>query len=145
MTDQFNIGIIGCGGIANRHASVLSRLEVVNLVAFCDIAEDRAIGFNEKYAESKAKIYTDFAQMYDSEELDVVWICLPPFAHTNEVELAEPMVTAAHVQEVVEEEEEVEELEGEAVEGEEDEAPADGEAPAEGAASEDGGKGDGES
>ncbi|TDJ31600.1 MAG: 50S ribosomal protein L25/general stress protein Ctc [Gammaproteobacteria bacterium] len=57
----------------------------------------------------------------------------------NEVELAEPMVTAAHVQEVVEEEEEVEELEGEAVEGEE------GEAPAEGAASEDGGKGDGES
>lgn len=88
MTDQFNVGIIGCGGIANRHASVLSGLEVVNLVAFCDIAEDRAIGFNEKYAESQGKIYTDFAQMYDSEELDVVWICLPPFAHTNEVELA---------------------------------------------------------
>ena len=56
MADPFNVGMIGCGGIANRHAGVLSKLEAVNLVAFCDIAEDRATGFNEQYAESREQI-----------------------------------------------------------------------------------------
>ncbi|MBO3800168.1 MAG: hypothetical protein FGF52_03850 [Candidatus Brockarchaeota archaeon] len=26
--------------------------------------------------------------MFEKEELDIVYICLPPFAHSNEVELA---------------------------------------------------------
>jgi predicted dehydrogenase len=88
MDGKFRIGMIGCGGIANRHAGVLSGIEGVSLVAFCDIAEDRAAGFNQRYAGGKGRVYTDFARMFDAEDLDVVWICLPPFAHTNEVELA---------------------------------------------------------
>ncbi|HID56254.1 TPA: Gfo/Idh/MocA family oxidoreductase [Candidatus Poribacteria bacterium] len=85
---EFKVGIIGCGGIANRHAGVLSRIEEVKLVAFCDVIEEKAAQFNRRYAGGEGKVYTDFARMFDSEDLDVVWICLPPFAHTNEVELA---------------------------------------------------------
>ena len=86
--DKFRVGIIGCGGIATRHASVLSGIDEVELVAFCDVVEEKATAFNQRFAGGKGKVYTDFARMFDEVELDVVYICLPPFAHSNEVELA---------------------------------------------------------
>lgn len=82
-------GIIGCGGIANTHGRVLSELnDRVTIVALCDIEKDRAGGFNTKFANGAAAIHTDFSQMLRDEALDVVYICIPPFAHSNEVELA---------------------------------------------------------
>jgi predicted dehydrogenase len=84
----FRVGLIGCGGIANRHATILQNLERTELVAFCDIAEERARDFNEKYADGKAKVFSDYHQMFEKEPLDVVYICLPPFAHADEVEVA---------------------------------------------------------
>lgn len=80
--------IIGCGGIANSHATNLMNLEKTELVAFCDIVPEKATGYNEKYANGEAKVFTDFSKMYDEIDLDLVYICLPPFAHTNEVKLA---------------------------------------------------------
>ncbi len=47
-----------------------------------------AAAFNERYADGKAAVYTDFAKMFGKEKLDVVYVCLPPFAHSNEVALA---------------------------------------------------------
>lgn len=80
--------IIGCGGIANSHATNLMNLDKTDLVAFCDVVQERASGYNEKYANGEAKLFTDFSEMYEEIDLDLVYICLPPFAHTNEVELA---------------------------------------------------------
>ena len=81
--------ILGCGGIANAHARVLTELkDQVQIIALCDIAQERAVGFNERYAKNQADVFTDFAEMYRKAEIDVVYICLPPFAHTNEVQLA---------------------------------------------------------
>lgn len=82
------VGIIGCGGIANRHAGVLSNNKEVSLVAFCDIIEENAKSFNEKYAKEKGNVYTDYTKMLEKEKLDIVYICLPPFAHSKEVEIA---------------------------------------------------------
>lgn len=84
----FRIGLIGCGGIANTHTWVLSNIKEVQLVSFCDIVEDRAREFNAKYAKGSATVYNDFSRMLEREKLDAVYICLPPFAHSNEVELA---------------------------------------------------------
>ncbi|MBQ5590200.1 MAG: Gfo/Idh/MocA family oxidoreductase, partial [Clostridia bacterium] len=43
MSRTVNVGIIGCGGIANgKHMPALSKLKNVNLVAFCDIIVERA-------------------------------------------------------------------------------------------------------
>ena len=83
---EFRVGMIGCGGIANAHASNLRDLPQVHLAALCDVARDRAEGFNQKYAGGGATVYEDFHAMYDREDLDAVWVCLPPFAHTDEVE-----------------------------------------------------------
>ena len=82
-------GIIGCGGIANTHGRVLSELaNRVTIAAVCDIERDRAEGFGTKYAGGKAAVYTDFTRMFAETGLDVVYVCLPPFAQSNEVELA---------------------------------------------------------
>ena len=41
--DKVRIGIIGCGGIANnKHMPSLKKVEQAEMVAFCDIIEERA-------------------------------------------------------------------------------------------------------
>jgi len=82
------IGLIGCGGIANAHMQVLSNISEVQLVSFCDIVEEKAREFNNRYAKGNATVYSDFSRMLEKEKLDAVYVCLPPFAHSNEVELA---------------------------------------------------------
>ncbi len=84
-----NVAVLGCGGIANTHGRVLSSLkDRVSITALCDIDEERAAQYNDKYAHGKASIHTDFSSMFRQDDLNVVYICLPPFAHSNEVELA---------------------------------------------------------
>ncbi len=86
--DPLRTAIIGCGSFAKRHAAILASLADVSLVGFCDRALERAANFNEQFADGRAATYTDFSQMFDELDLELVYICLPPFAHTNEVELA---------------------------------------------------------
>jgi predicted dehydrogenase len=85
---RLRTGIIGCGNFAHKHSQILSVRPEVELVAFCDNSADTANAFSRQYAQGKATAYTDFVRMYDEAKLDLVYICLPPYAHTNEVELA---------------------------------------------------------
>src|SRR5262245_16120988 len=85
---QFRVGLIGCGGIANRHATILKGLANVEFAAFCDIDGARATQFAGKYAAGKPPVFTDYHEMFAKAPLDVVYVCLPPFAHTDEVERA---------------------------------------------------------
>ena len=81
--------ILGCGGFANRHAQNLITLpEEIEFVAFCDHHDYNAREFSEKYTAGKASIFTEPRAMFEKADLDLILICLPPFAHTNEVELA---------------------------------------------------------
>ncbi|RLE90067.1 MAG: gfo/Idh/MocA family oxidoreductase [Thermoprotei archaeon] len=82
------IGFIGCGGIAGVHASYLSTMREVDLVAFCDIIRERAESMANKYGGSP---YTDYHEMLKREKLDAVFICLPPFAHRDEVMISAEM------------------------------------------------------
>src|SRR5438093_88138 len=85
---EFRVGLIGCGGIANRHATILAGLQNVELAAFCDIEGSRAAQYAQKYAAGKPPVFTDYHEMFAQVPLDVVYICLPPFAHSDEVERA---------------------------------------------------------
>ncbi len=80
--------IIGCGHFARRHAARLAGLEAVSLVGFCDPVAENALAFNQDYAQGNGKVYTDYEQLFPDIDLDLAYICLPPFAHKNEVELA---------------------------------------------------------
>ena len=75
------IGFIGTGGIANAHMTALAGMEDVELKAFMDIREDRAEEAAQKHG---GRAYGDHNAMLDSEELDAVYICVPPFAHTGQ-------------------------------------------------------------
>jgi len=83
--DNLRIGMIGCGGIAKVHVERLSRLNEVQLAAFADIVNEKAAAFSESYG---GKAYTDWHEMLDRERLDIVYVCLPPFSHDDEVMVA---------------------------------------------------------
>ncbi len=80
--------IIGCGRFAKRHATHLASLEQIQLVGFCDQEIENANMYNQQYACGQAKVYLDCESMFAELDLDLVYICLPPYAHSNEVELA---------------------------------------------------------
>lgn len=75
------IGFIGTGGIANAHMGALSAIPDVELKAFMDVREDSAQAAAAKY---RAKAYCDHIAMLDSEELDAVYVCVPPSAHSGQ-------------------------------------------------------------
>ena len=77
--------MIGCGGIAEVHVERLKTLEEAQLVGFADIAEEKARSFSKKYG---GESYTDWREMLGKERLDIVYVCLPPFAHEDEVMVA---------------------------------------------------------
>ena len=79
---RLKIGMIGCGGIAGLHAEKLRSIEEANMVAFADIIKEKAEAFSKRYG---GRAYTDWHEMLDKESLDIVYICLPPFAHSDEV------------------------------------------------------------
>ena len=83
VTDPVRVAIIGTGGIAGHHLKELAALglETVRVVALCDIDEDRAHAAAADIGG--ARVFTDHRQMFDDagDELDAVYICVPPFAH----------------------------------------------------------------
>jgi predicted dehydrogenase len=86
---RLRTGILGCGGFANRHAGNLITLpEEIELTAFSDHTERNAREFSEKYSNGKGAIFTDHHDMFEKANLDLVVICLPPYAHSDEVDLA---------------------------------------------------------
>lgn len=72
------IGFVGAGGIADVHLKNLSQHEQVQLVSLCDISENTVRKKAELYG---AKAYTDADRMIEQEELDALFLCVPPFAH----------------------------------------------------------------
>ncbi|HIE26780.1 TPA: Gfo/Idh/MocA family oxidoreductase [Candidatus Poribacteria bacterium] len=76
------IGFIGAGGIASNYLGSLDKIEDAQVTAICDLIEERA----EIAAKPRgAKVYTKHAEMLEKEELDVVFTCIPPGAHTTQV------------------------------------------------------------
>ncbi len=79
------IGFVGTGGIANAHLDALSKIEDVQLVAFCDVDASRAQRAAERFG---GKAYTDYRQMLDEVALDALYVCVPPHAHEGAEEMA---------------------------------------------------------
>lgn len=81
---KLQIGIIGCGGIANqKHLPALSKLgDMCELVAFCDIIEERAIKAAQKYGTANAKVYVDYKELLNDSAIDVVHVLTPNVMHS---------------------------------------------------------------
>lgn len=76
-----NVGFVGSGGIANAHMGVLQGMEEVRLAAFADPQKERA---EAAAARFEGRAYSDYHEMLDKENLDAVYVCVPPHAHEEQ-------------------------------------------------------------
>lgn len=81
---KLKIAVIGCGGIANqKHFPALShQKDKCEIVAFCDIIEERAQKAAKEFGSEGAKVYTDYHELLKDETIDVVHVCTPNVAHS---------------------------------------------------------------
>lgn len=80
MPETVKIAFVGTGGIANHHLNSLSEVEGAQTVALCDVVEARAAEAAGKYG---GEVYTDYRRMIDGVDMDALYVCVPPFAHSD--------------------------------------------------------------
>jgi predicted dehydrogenase len=78
------VGIIGCGKIADVHASQIQRIKGCEIVAVCDREELMARQLSERFRVPR--YFSEVTEFLNSSQLDVVHITTPPQSH---FELAE--------------------------------------------------------
>jgi len=81
MDGKVRVGFVGTGGITMwSHFPALKEIESVEIAALYDVSEDRA---QEAAAKFGGTVYADCRTMLDEARLDALFVCLPPFAHTD--------------------------------------------------------------
>jgi UDP-N-acetyl-2-amino-2-deoxyglucuronate dehydrogenase len=75
---QLGFGIVGCGRIAPRHVDSILSCDDAKLVAVADVVEERAMLFSSRYS---VDYYTDYHDMLERDDIDVVSICTPSGTH----------------------------------------------------------------
>ncbi|MGN0093225.1 MAG: Gfo/Idh/MocA family oxidoreductase [Methanobrevibacter sp.] len=115
---DINVGVIGVGAMGYNHARVYYKLENANLIAVSDVSEMTLEKVSKKY---DAKAYTDYNDLLEDPEIEVVSVCVPTTHHHDVVmsaiehgkhvlvekpiaftlEEAEEMIEAAHKKGVI--------------------------------------------
>lgn len=81
--EKLRVGIIGCGGIANgKHMPSLRAVKECEMVAFCDLIEEKAAAAAKEYGTPDAKVYTDYKKLLEDKSIDVVHVCTPNRSHS---------------------------------------------------------------
>ena len=81
-SDAVRIAFIGSGNVSRwGHLNHMRHWDDVHLAAFCDVNMETA---EKAVADFGGKAYADPQKMLDAEKLDAVYVCVPPFAHTNQ-------------------------------------------------------------
>ena len=84
MARTVKVGIIGCGGIGqNKHMPSLHKIPNVEIVAFCDLIEERAQMCKEKFGTPDAFVCTDYKQLLAIEDIEVVHVLTPNREHAQ--------------------------------------------------------------
>lgn len=80
---KVQVGIIGCGGIANnKHLPAIKKLKDVEVVAFCDIIQERAEKAAKDFGTESAKVFADYNELIKLD-LDAVYVCTPNRSHSE--------------------------------------------------------------
>lgn len=78
---KLKVGIVGCGGIANgKHLPAMKATGYFDIVAFCDLIEEKAVKAKEEYGTPDARVYTDYLELI-KEDLDAVYVLTPNICH----------------------------------------------------------------
>ncbi len=82
---KLKFGIIGCGGIANsKHFPALAKLsDKLEIVAFCDVIEERAAKAAAEYGAEGALVTTDYRDIANHPDIDVIHVLTPNVSHSE--------------------------------------------------------------
>ncbi|MBW3622551.1 MAG: Gfo/Idh/MocA family oxidoreductase [Armatimonadetes bacterium] len=80
MAQNVRIGFVGTGGIARHHLNQLRSIPEAEVVALTDRVEERAVATAEEFGGT---VYPDHQALLGEAELDALYVCVPPFAHTD--------------------------------------------------------------
>ncbi len=78
--DGINVGFIGLGGMGQHHLKSLREIPEAHLAAVCDINGELSSSIGAEYG---ARSYTDHHEMLEKEDLDAIYVVVPPFAHSD--------------------------------------------------------------
>lgn len=82
MEKKLKAGVIGVGNIGqSAHLPSYDSIEDTELTAICDIDQERLSDIAEEYGVDSKHTYEDYEEMLAEEELDVVSVCTPTWAH----------------------------------------------------------------
>jgi predicted dehydrogenase len=82
---MLRVGIIGCGKVADVHASQIQRIGGCEIVAVCDREELMARQLSERFRIPR--YFSEVAEFLNSSKLDIVHITTPPQSHFELAEL----------------------------------------------------------
>ena len=74
---MLKVALVGVGGISGAHIPAWEERKDAELTAICDIRPERM----ERYPQKRH--YTDFDEMLEKEEIDILDICLPTYLHAD--------------------------------------------------------------
>lgn len=75
---MLKVGLVGAGGVSGVHVPAWDAMEDAVLVALCDIRPEMTARFG-----GNRRCYTDFKEMLDNEQFDIIDICLPTYLHAD--------------------------------------------------------------
>lgn len=78
---KLKIGVIGIGVIATtKHIPNLLKREDIEVTALCDVDTEKCVKANKDFG-LHTKIYTDYKELCENKELDVIHVCTPNPLH----------------------------------------------------------------
>ena len=83
FTVKHKVGIIGCGGIAHQKPlpALTNAADRAEIVAACDIIVERAVEVAKNYGTEGCKVFTDYHDLLQMEEIEIVYVLTPNVAH----------------------------------------------------------------
>jgi predicted dehydrogenase len=79
--ERLNIGLIGCGRVAELHMCAYKHIPEVNVVAVSDLNMEKANAFAQRYRVDRA--FEDYIELLELKDLDLVSICTPTSTHAQ--------------------------------------------------------------
>jgi UDP-N-acetyl-2-amino-2-deoxyglucuronate dehydrogenase len=79
--NKINFLIVGCGSIGKRHIAVLDADDDAEIIAICDIDEEKCKDVSNLYPG--IKYYTSYEEMLSKEKADVVNVVTPHHLHAE--------------------------------------------------------------
>lgn len=85
---MLKVGIVGLGTVSSVHLLSINNSRYATLASVCDIDKNKYESKLEQIKNISIPFYTNYKEMIDNEDLDVVHICLPHYLHAEVSEYA---------------------------------------------------------